>query len=180
MTRLQTNLLHFLLLYSLTAFGQSKSKDYLLPFIDKTKNKCGYINQNGDTVIRADNYRFCFTDTFKTYAIVLDSNSHFVGIDRRQNILYTVFPFDNGPDYAVDGLFRIIINNKIGYADDLSGKVIIKPQFDCADPFENGIAGVGMDCTKYFNDPEHWTWTSKNWFYIDKKGRKIKPPSSKK
>ncbi|MBS1667765.1 MAG: WG repeat-containing protein [Bacteroidetes bacterium] len=178
--RLQINLLLFLLLYSLTIFGQSnKSNDYLLSFIDTTKNKCGYLNQNGDTVIRADNYSFCFTDTFRTYAIVVGKNLGFVAIDRQKNILYKVFPFDNGPDYAVDGLFRIIIKNKIGYADEATGKIIIKPQFDCAFPFDNGIAKVGMNCKTYTDDSEHHTWTTDSWIYIDKRGRKVNPPSSK-
>jgi hypothetical protein len=113
--RLQINLLLFLLLYSLTTFGQSnKSNNYWLSFVDTVKNKCGYLNQKGDTVIQADNYNFCFTDTFKTYAIVADKNFGFVAINRQQNVLYNVFSFDNGPDYASEGLFRIIQNNKIG------------------------------------------------------------------
>jgi hypothetical protein len=181
MTRLQTNLLLFTLLYSLTTFGQSnKGNDYWLSFVDTAKSKCGYLNQNGDTIIRADNYNFCFTDTFKTYAIVAGKNLGFVAIDRRQNILYNVFPFDNGPDYIADGLFRIITNNKIGYADEVTGKVIIKPQFDCAFPFENGIAKVSTNCKTFADDAEHHTWTSDNWIYIDKKGKKVNSPSSKK
>ena len=70
---------------------------------------------------------FVFTDTFRTYAIVAGKNFVFVAIDRQQKVLYNVFPFDNGPDYASDGLFRILKNNKIGYADELTGKVIINP-----------------------------------------------------
>jgi len=65
----------------LTTFGQSKkSNDYWLSFVDKAKNRCGYINRDGDTVIQADNYHFCFTDTFRAYAIVLNKESKFVGI----------------------------------------------------------------------------------------------------
>jgi hypothetical protein len=179
MTRLQTKLLLFLLLYSLTSFGQSKkSRDYLLLFSDTTKNEYGYKNQNGDTIIELGKYNFCFTDTFKTYAIVADKNFGFVAIDRRQNILYKVFPFDNGPDYAVEGLFRFIINNKIGYADEATGKVIIKPQFECAFPFENGVAKVGLNCTTHAAGEHHY-WTSDNWLYIDKKGRKVNSPNLK-
>lgn len=92
--------------------------------------------------------------------------------------MYKVFPFDNGPDYAADGLFRIVTNNKIGYADEATGKVIIKPQFDCAFPFENGVAKVGLNCTTH-SDGEHSYWTSNNWFYINKKGKKTNLPSSK-
>jgi hypothetical protein len=102
-----------------------------------------------------------------------------VVIDRHENILYKVFPFDNGPDYASDGFFRITKNNKIGYADELTGKIVIKPQFDCAFPFENNIAKVGMNCTTYADDAEHHTLTTSKWLYIDKKGRKVKKPGLK-
>lgn len=160
-------------------FGQSKkNKGYLLLFSDTTKDEYGYKNQNGDTVIQLGKYNFCFTDTFRTYAIVADKHFGFVAIDRQQNVLYNVFPFDNGPDYAADGLFRIIKNNKIGYADEATGKIVIKPHFDCAFPFENSIAKVGLNCTKH-SDGEHSYWTSDNWLYIDKRGRKINAPSSK-
>ena len=180
MTRLQTYLLLFLLSYSLTTFGQgNKSKDYLLLFADSTKDEYGYKNKKGDTVIQLGKYNFCFTDTFRTYAIVAYKSFGFIAIDRQQNVLYNVFPFDNGPDYASDGLFRIIKNKKIGYADEATGKVIIKPQFDCAFPFENGVAKVSINCRTYADDAEHHTWTTDNWLYINKRGRKINSPSSK-
>ena len=89
-----------------------------------------------------------------------------------------MFSFDNGPDYASEGLFRIIQNNKIGYADSATGKVIIKPQFGCAFPFDNGFAKVSFNCATH-SDGEHKIWTSDNWFYIDKKGKKVSKQSSK-
>lgn len=179
MQRLQTNLLLFLLLYSFTAFGQiNKRKDYLLLIIDTAKDEYGYKNQNGDTVIKPGKYNFCFTDTFRNYAIVADKSFGFVAIDRQQNILYKVFTFDNGPDHAADGVFRIITNSKIGYADEATGEVIIRPQFDCAFPFENSVAKVGLNCTTH-SDSEHSFWTSDNWFYINKRGVKVKTPDLK-
>ncbi len=179
MTRLQTNFLFFLLLCSLTTFSQiDKNKDYWHLIVDTTNDQYGYINQKGDTVIQLGKYNFCFTDTFKTYAIVDDKNFGFVAIDRQQNILYSVYRFDNGPDYPSDGLFRIIKNNKIGYADQVTGKIKISPQFDCAFPFENGIAKVGSNCVTHADGEYHY-WTSNNWSYIDKSGRKVKSPSLK-
>jgi WG containing repeat len=179
MTRIQTNLLLFLLVYSFSVVGQiNKNKDYLLLFADTTKDEYGYKNQNGDTVIQFGKYNLCFTDTFRTYAIVLKQNLGFVAIDRRQKVLYTVFPFDNGPDYISNGLFRILKGNKLGYADATTGKVIIKPQFNCAFPFEDGLAKVSNDCVTKA-DGEHKVWTSSNWFYIDKTGKKADKQSSK-
>ena len=59
---------------------------------------------------------------------------------------HKVFRFDNGPDYTSDGLFRILVENKIGYADSATGKIVINPQFECAWPFEHGVAKVSVDC----------------------------------
>lgn len=152
-----------------------KNKDYLISFTDTITNEYGYKNSKGDIVIALGKYEKCFTDTLKTYAIVVKPNSGFVAINRQENVLYEVFPFDNGPDYPSDGLFRIIENNKIGYANSLTGKVVIKPQFDCAWPFENGVAKVSNDC-KIQIEGEHYSWVSDSWFYIDKTGKKVENP----
>ena len=89
MKRVQTNLLLFLFFNSLTLLGQNnKSKDYLLLFTDTTKDEYGYKNQKGDTVIKLGKYNFCFTDTFRIYAIVSNKSSHLVAIDRRRKVLY--------------------------------------------------------------------------------------------
>jgi hypothetical protein len=87
---------------------------------------------------------------------------------------YKIFVYDNGPDYTSDGLYRIVgANEKIGYMDSLTSKVVIEPQFDCAFPFENGKAKVSNKCeTK--KDGEHSTWESKDWYFIDKSGKKLK------
>ncbi len=170
-----------LLLFSgLTSCGLSiKKGDYLVSFNDSIKEECGYKNKNGDIVIPLGKYGGCFTDTFRTYAIIVTPEIEVVAIDRQENILYKVFIYDNGPDYASEGFFRIIENNKIGFADSLTGKVIIKPQFDCALPFENGVAKVSTDCKTQSNG-EHSTWVSNNWYYIDKSGKKVGKPKTTK
>jgi len=150
-------------------------KDYLISFHDSIKDEYGYRNLSGDTIIPLGKYGIYFTDTFKTYAIVVKPHTGFIAIDRQENILYQVFPFDNGPDIVSDGLFRIIENSKIGYADALTGKVIIIPQFDCAWPFKDGVAKVSTECTER-SDGEHKTWLSDNWYYIDKSGKKVNIP----
>lgn len=151
----------------------NKHDDYLILFTDSTNNLHGYKNLNEETIIPPGKYEICFTDTFRTYAIVLKPQSGFVAIDRQENILYQVFPFDNGPDYTSDGLFRIIVNNKIGFAETITGKVIIEPIFKCAWPFENGLAKVSNDCT-IKSDGEHTIWLSNNWYYVNKQGNKVK------
>ena len=129
----------------------------------------GYIDLKGDTTIPIGKYQF-YTDTFRTFAIAYKNECCFVGIDRKENILFEIYPFDNGPDYPKEGLFRIIENGKIGYAG-LNGKIVIRPQFDCALPFNNGRAKVSVDC-KTEKNGEHSHWVSEKWYYIDKKGQK--------
>lgn len=164
-----------LLFVSLTSLGQvSKDNNYLLVFYDKLNEEYGYKNLNGDTVIALGKYSVCLTDTFRTFAIVAVAkpNWGFVAIDRQENILYKIFLYDSGPDYPSDGLFRILVDNKIGYADSATGLIVIKPQFDCAWPFENGEAKVSNDC-KTQADEEHFIWLSDKWYYIDKFGHKV-------
>lgn len=164
-------------LLGLTNCQQSnKSNSDLIVFIDTANDEYGYKDIDGNIVIKPGKYGICFTDTFRDYAIVLKSNFGFVGIDRQEKVLYEVFPFDNGPDYVSERLFRIKANHKIGYADSATGKIIIKPQFNCAFPFENGVAKVSNDCITQ-SDGEHTTWLSGNWFFIDKKGNKVFLPS---
>jgi tetratricopeptide (TPR) repeat protein len=158
---------------------QAREKYILISFTNSAQDECGYKNIKGDTIIPFGKYSVCFTDTFRTYAIVNTAHNAFVAIDRQENILYEVFPFDNGPDYTSEGLFRILVKNRIGYADSSTGKIVINPQFGCAWPFEHGIAKVSIDCHKS-SDGEHSTWLSDNWFYINKAGKKVNPQKTKK
>lgn len=176
------NIIFLLLLFGcLTSCRPAiKNNDYLVSFSDSVEGQWGYKNQNGEIVIPLGKYAMCFTDTFKTYAIVVKPHSGpalFLAIDRQENVLYEVFPFDNGPDYTKEGLFRIIENKKIGFADSTSGKVVIKPQFDCARYFENGVAMVSNEC-KTQSDGEHAVWLSDNWYYIDKTGKIVENPET--
>lgn len=155
---------------------QNKAEpDYLIRIADPVSDTYGYKNISGDTIIPMGRYLLCFTDTFRTFAIVHKAYKGFVAIDRKENELYTVFASDNGPDSPSEGLFRIIGGSnrrKIGYADLSTGKVVIKPQFSCAFPFENGLAKVSDDCT---TEPsgEYQRWVSDSWYYIDRTGKKV-------
>ena len=131
----------------------------------------GYISPAGDTVIEFGKYNHCFTDTFRTYAIVASEKKGLIGINRAEKQLFEVFVYDNGPDYVEDGLFRIKEGEKIGYANT-SGEIVIPPQFICAFPFQNGKAKVALNCTTK-QDGEHRFWESDNWFFIDKSGNRI-------
>jgi predicted alpha/beta superfamily hydrolase len=109
----------------------------------------------------------------KTPTVALEkhqlTNGKWVIRDSKKKVLYDIFPYDNGPDYPVEGLFRVVKDGKIGYADEQTYAIIIIPQFDCAYPFENGQAKVSNNC-KTVKDGEHSIWTSDSWQYVDKKG----------
>jgi hypothetical protein len=130
----------------------------------------GYVNQKGDTIIPIGKYQYCIFDTVTTYAIVGDK-SGFYAIDQKENRLYEVYWFDNGPDYVKDGLFRIKRNDKIGYANT-KGEIVIEPQYDCANAFENEKAKVTFAC-ELMKFGEYTEMKSDNWFFIDKTGKRI-------
>lgn len=140
---------------------------------DEMASPCGYVNFSGDTIIPLGKYAYCFSDTIRDLGMVMEKETgKIIGIDQRGKELYEVFKYDNGPDYIESGLFRIIENNMIGYADP-SGKVVIQPKFACAFPFEGDHARVSDRCETTF-DGEHSSWDSEEWYRIGKDGRRIK------
>lgn len=98
------------------------------------------------------------------------ADGKWVIMDGQKTALYEVFIYDNGPDYEAEGLIRVVKNGKIGYADAKTYAIVIKPQFDCAYPFENGKAKVSNQC-KTVKDGEHSIWESDAWQYMDKQGK---------
>jgi hypothetical protein len=164
----------FILMSSMTIFGQQhKRTDCLILYTDTVNNEVGYKNREGLIVIAPGKYLNCFSDTFTAYAIVIKDSSGMVAINRQEKVLYHVFNFDNGPDYPSDGLFRIMDNGKIGYADAVTGKVVVAPQFEGAWPFYRGVAKVSNDCQER-KEGEHTVWVSNSWYYIDKTGKRTK------
>jgi len=166
-------LILFLAFIYSTGIGQkSKEKAPLILVSDSLTGECGYRTEAGKIVVPMGKYSACITDTFWNFAIIIDSGKGLIAIDRQFRVLYNVFVFDNGPDYPVEGLFRIKVAGKIGYANETSGRIVVKPQFACAYPFENGMAKVSLDC-KTRSDGEHSTWDSDKWFYINKAGNRV-------
>lgn len=148
----------------------SDDSGYLYLIEDPETMDCGYINAQGDIVIPVGKYYMCLSDTLKTFGIVA-SEAGFIGIDANEKTLFTVFNYDNGPDYVEDGLFRIVENDLIGYAN-MKGEIVIPPTYPCAWPFENGQARVAINCSSSMMD-EYELWESDEWFEIDKTGKKI-------
>ncbi len=122
-------------------------------------------------VATSENLQKTTTTTLEKHQL---TNGQWVIRDSKKNVLYNIFPYDNGPDYPSEGLFRIVKDDKIGYADEHTYAIVIKPQFDCAFPFENGKAKVSNNC-KTVKDGEYSVWTSDAWQYVDKKGKFLNP-----
>ena len=141
---------------------------------DEPGAPCGYANTRGDTIIPIGKYDLCWTDTIRTFGIVWDeelTGSEFIAIDQEGRLLYEVYFFDNGPDWPEEGLFRIIRNGKIGYADQ-DGFIRIEPRFECASQFSGGRAKVALECD-LIPDGEYTRMESDEWFFIDKEGRML-------
>lgn len=169
---MKTTISLFIMFFLCTSslFAQ-QNNDYLLLVGDEEAQK--YVDKDGKTVIPEGKY-MCFTDTFRTKALVLHQEEGFVAIDRNENIAYKVFTYDNYPDEASEGLFRIVQDGKIGYADISTLEIVIKPQFEAAYPFsDNGTAEVTFKVKKS-KDGEYTRWESDSWFFIDKAGKKVK------
>lgn len=129
-----------------------------------------FVNQNGDTLIPYGKYLHSYTDTIVNYGIVAGKNGKLIAIDPLGKELYEVFIYDNGPDYIEDGLFRIVENGKIGYANGETGEIVIQPKYTCAFPFENGKAKVSVNCSEE-QVGEYSEWISDQWMFIDKTGK---------
>jgi hypothetical protein len=96
-----------------------------------------------------------------------------VGINRREQVLFKAYIFDNGPDYPAEGLLRIVDEKGlIGYADTATGRVVLAPRYEAAFPFDSGRARVGRGCRQQ-SDGEHSWWRCAEWSYIDHQGRPV-------
>lgn len=131
-----------------------------------------FLNEKGDTVIPFGVYEFSFNDTIREIGFAADTLGKIMTLDVHGTPLFEAYNFDNGPDYVEDGLFRMVRDGKIGYANP-QGVIVIEPQYSCAYPFEDGKAKVSLECTETI-EFEMKKWESDNWFFIDKTGKEVK------
>lgn len=160
----------------LIASCTSKNDYYLVKFqsvnSDDILESSGYKNSKGDIIIPVEKYDYCFTDTIRDLGMVVEKgNGRILAIDRNANELFEVFRYDNGPDYIKNGVFRILKNGKIGYAN-IKGNIVIEPQFECAYPFEGAFAKVSNTC-EIVPDGDYSAWKSDNWYSINKEGKRV-------
>ena len=94
-------------------------------------------------------------------------------IDKKGRHLATVLTFDNGPDYASEGLIRYEVANKIGFVDEAC-KIRIVAKWDFAFPFSGGRAVVCEGCQNQ-SDGEHSLRVGGKWGTINRKGAVVVP-----
>ncbi|MGB0861695.1 MAG: WG repeat-containing protein [Saprospiraceae bacterium] len=160
----------------ITAFAFSqKENDYLVVVWDTIHySECGYMDASGKMVIPMGRYPICMTDTFSNFAVVYKSNKGFIGINRAEKVLFTIFMYDNGPDFPSEGLFRITKNGKVGFAN-LEGKVVVEPKYSAVYPFSEGLSAFCKDCSTE-RMGEVSTWKGGKWGFMNKKGEVMIEP----
>lgn len=115
----------------------------------------------------------CFEpDSYYQYCLKNIPHQGLFVIDKQGNKVYQPYYFDNWPDEAKDGVYRIRQGNRIGFADEKTGNIVIEAKYDCAYPFENGKANVGTGC-QLETDGEHSWWVGGDWVSIDTHGHVI-------
>lgn len=141
---MKTNIIITMLLVfiSMNIYAQDdKLYIYYYPNFEAVDATLGYVDSSGKVIIPAGKYPYLFTDVFDKIAFVLLKDKKGVyAIDRNEKVLFQVCSFEIGPDIISNGLFRIIENGKIGFAN-MEGEIVIKPRFQFVYPFqENGFA----------------------------------------
>jgi hypothetical protein len=156
-------LLWLLILAGHLTAGQTK----LVSF--EEDDKWGYKNASGQVVIKP---QFVMANDFLPEGIgaVLDKQG-WAYINKKGKIIIRPFVFDNGPDYFREGLARYELNGKMGFFDK-RGRVVIRPQFEFAYWFQEGLSAICMGC-KTARVGEYGVVGGGKWGYINKKGRMV-------
>lgn len=143
------------------------ANDYLECSYDEN-GQPSFIDENKEVVIPFGKYEVSFSDLITGIGFVADSTGKILCIDINGKELFEVYNFENGPDYIEEGTFRIVKDDKIGYANE-AGEIIIEPQYTCAFPFQDGKAKVALKCTETL-EFEMTKWESDEWFFINQAG----------
>ena len=167
--------------FALTCLSFTDVKNsYLVLQVDTTQKyeQYSYVNEKGETVVPYNRYLQCYTDTIRTIGFVWKSNVGCVAINTQGQELFNVYMVDNGNDYPVDGLFRILDESgqKMGVAN-MEGKVVVSPKYDAIFPYHDGLAAVavGSKTVRPVDDPEHEYTIGGKWGFIDKQGNEVIP-----
>ena len=171
--------LSIIILSTITSFAQEE--EVLIYQYDPIADKgIGFTNSKGEIVIPADKFGHVYQSRLDKITFVLfNGRQGIYAINRKGEPLFEVVCIDNGPDYVKEGLFRIIENDKMGFAN-MDGEVVIKPQFDFVWPFQKcgyAIFKTGGKKVIYDTHNNYSTWKGGKWGIINKKGEIVLPPT---
>ena len=120
----------------------------------------GYISKNRKLVSRSD--YFYAGDFHNGFAIIKDREG-WATINKSFQVVSRIHREPESDEGFLDGLRKVIVGNKYGYSD-VYGRIVIKPQFNQAEGFFDGLAAVQIENNEG------------KWGYIDKKGHIIIKP----
>ncbi|MEN8236561.1 MAG: WG repeat-containing protein [Pseudomonadota bacterium] len=157
----------------------------LIKFEDKRTGLFGFKDTQGNIKIPA---KFAVVRPFSKNGLsdVRYEWNEWYRINTKGNIVHQALWHDNGADYYVSGLTRIIHLRKMGFANK-KGKTVIAPQFDFAGPFSydapisvvcHGCYAEPMQpkrCKIYWNQDCYPTYVGGRWGAIDKSGNIVVP-----
>lgn len=145
------------------------------PHPDQNEMLCGFMNSKKEIVIPVGKYANIYSIEFDKIAFVsLQGKTGIYAINRSEDVLFQVYSFDNGPDYVSNGLFRIVNNGRMGFAD-MNGEVVIKPIFLFVYPFQNNGLAVFNEGGSIVKDGEYHRYQGGKWGAINKKGEIVIP-----
>ncbi len=161
---------YFFYIMFLCSLSVSSQNDCWL-HVTNSKGLHAFVDKTGNIKIPYGKYKFILSDTLCYFAYVYEYEGGVVAINREDKIIFRPVIIDNLlPDLPSEGLFRIIDNGKIGFAN-LKGEVTIPPQFEAVKSFKNDIAAYCVGCQmKYDTITEYGYWSDGKWGFINKSG----------
>ena len=171
----------YLLLLLALLYGFVNSVYAQTLFLREEGGKYGYIDAQGKAVVPFV-YDFAYTDEFSDsiafVCVIADNHVKIKAINRKNERLFTVFMFDNGPDYVNEGVFRIVDDSTglMGFGN-MAGDIAIKPQFFFVTPFSDGFASFneGGKIVAINESDRHSFIDGGKWGFIDIWGNIVFP-----
>ncbi|MDP1723790.1 MAG: WG repeat-containing protein [Alphaproteobacteria bacterium] len=152
------------------------NKNYLI-FKDRKTSLKGYKDKSDKIIIPAQFHQACHFNKYGIANVCYERTRNCYKINTSGKNIAKSFEINNGPDYEVDNMSRIVKNNKVGYIDN-TGKIIIPPQFDWIGIFNlsSPITVVSIGCVSVrVPNSEYSEMKGGKWGAIDKTGKIIVP-----
>lgn len=150
-------------------------KDYWLRATDSDGNQA-FFDQRGNVKIPFGKYEMILSDTLIHFAFVYSPEMGIVAIDQNEQILFKPLIVDNfQPDMPHYGLFRIVENEKIGFAN-MNGEIILPAHFEAVKSFQDSIAAFCVGCKMEYDELEYGYWSGGKWGFINLKGDTLVKP----